>query len=104
MSTARLSISHTHGTDCVSEFWTTALSLRQAARFYRERYTLDTSRPYRDVKPEPACRQILDALYASLESDRLAEDWRDPTSWPQNVAMLLLIMRPLVAKRGVGHG
>jgi len=63
-----------------------------------------TTRPYRNVKPETACRQILDALYASLGSDRLAEDWRDPSSWPQNVAMLLLIMRPLVAKLGVGHG
>jgi len=33
VSTARLSISHTQGTDCVSELWTTAFSLRQAARF-----------------------------------------------------------------------
>lgn len=104
VSTARLSISHTQGTDCVSEFWTTALSLRQAARFYRKRYTLHTTRPYRNVKPETACRQILDALHASLESDRLAEDWSDPTPWPQNVAVLLLIMRPLVARLGDGHG
>ena len=103
-STARLSISHSLGTDCVSEFWTTGLSLREAARFYRKRYTLHTTRPYRNVKPETACRHILDAVHASLESDRVAEVWSDPTAWPQNVAALLLIMRPLVARLDDSHG
>jgi len=104
VSTARLSISHSGGTDCVSEFWTTGLSLRQAARFYRKRYSLHAARPYRNVKPETACRRILDALQPSLESDRLVQDWCDPTPWPQNVGVLVLLMRSLVAKLGDGHG
>jgi len=104
VSTARLSLSHKGSTDRVTNFWTTRLSLRQAARFYRKRYWPNTTRPYRHVKPETACRRIIDALLTSLETKQFDADWEHSTLWPANVAVLLLVLRPLMARPGDDDG
>jgi hypothetical protein len=103
VATARLSIAH-DDVDRICEFWTTGLSVREAARIYRKRYTLHTTRPYRHVKLETACCRILKAWLGSLESGRFVEDRDDPIPWPQNAGVLLLMMQPAVTAAEGQHG
>lgn len=96
VATGRLSLHHGEVTN-ISNFWTTGLSLRDAARFYRKRYTMHSTRPYRLVKNETACRRILEALIGSLASCDFDESFRAPIPWPQNMPVLNLMLRAALA-------
>lgn len=96
VATARLSIAHAD-VDRVSELWTTAFSLRDAAQFYRKRYALLTTSPYRHVEQETGRHRIGEAVLGSLSSGRLVQDRDAPIPWPQNAAVLNLMLRPALA-------
>lgn len=95
-ATARIALEHGEST-AVSSFWTAGVALHEAERFYRKRYALSTTKPFRMVNTARGCLNVLEALAVSVTSGQVAADLGAPTAWPRNVAVLLWFLKVWLA-------